>query len=85
MWWPYLNFDTSLRPGDTRDPRHYDCAPETRLVPMITLVFDNGQTLTVADEDMVLNTGGVLHAACFAENQAAPWTPVDPANIVATP
>jgi len=44
-----------------------------------------GQTLTVADEDMVLNTGGVLHAACFAENQAAPWAPVDPANIVATP
>lgn len=73
------NFDTSLPPGEIQ------CDPALGLVPVITLVFENGTTLTVTDADKVLNTGGVHRNACLGLSHYTPWTAVASTNIVSTP
>lgn len=72
------NFETSL-------PPELQCDPTIGSVPMITLVFEDGRTLTVTDADKVLNTGGVHRNVCTGRGHYTPWTAVDPANIVITP
>jgi len=84
LFWAETNFDTSERPGDTRTPPFYDCNPAVRYTPMITLVL-NGTTLTVTDADRVLNTGGTDRFACLGQDEATPWTPVAPTNVVRSP
>ncbi|MDQ6838523.1 MAG: hypothetical protein M3137_09400 [Actinomycetota bacterium] len=56
-------------------------------LPVITLVFDNGMTLTIVDnpdpaigKDEILNTGGADRFACFGEDEATPWTAVPSAT-----
>jgi hypothetical protein len=68
------NFDTSERPGDTREPKHYDCAPAVREIPVINLSFSSGLDLTIQDTGMILNTGGTDSFACSARDEATPWT-----------
>lgn len=79
--WPYQNFDTSERPGDTREPPFYNCDVSTGLTPVITLMFSSGIRLTVTDAGKVLNTGGTDSFACFGVSEATPWTAVSPANV----
>lgn len=73
--WPYTNFDTSERPGDSRVTGIFNC-DGAGAVPVINLTFGDGTVLTVNDTQQVLNTGGRDSHACFGQNEAAPWTQV---------
>lgn len=81
---PFTNFDTSEGPFDTIDPPFSNCDPDRVSFPVITLVFDNGMTLTITDAQEILNTGGTDRFACTGQEEATPWTAVAPANIVRT-
>jgi hypothetical protein len=69
------NFDTSERPGDTREPKFYGCGPDiVRETPVINLVFEGGINLTIQDAGRILNTGGTDSFACTGLDEATPWT-----------
>lgn len=73
--WPFTNFDTSERAGDSRAANFYNCAGPGD-VPVINLTFADGTVLTVNDTEQILNTGGSDSHACRGVNEAHPWTEV---------
>jgi hypothetical protein len=75
VWWPFTNFDTSERAGDSAVTRFYNC-DGLGAVPVINLTFGDGTTMVVNDAEKILNTGGSDSHACFGKNEATPWTPI---------
>jgi hypothetical protein len=70
--WPYTNFDTSERAGDSRDKGIYNC-DLAGPAPVINLTFGDGTALAISDTAKILNTGGSDSHACFGRNEAHPW------------
>jgi hypothetical protein len=92
--WPITNFDTSEAPGDVIDRTTnpvtiaINCPPNPPSDDVITLQFQNSfgtYTLTVTDADRILTTGGYDRSGCTNQDEATPWTPVAPSNVVRNP
>jgi hypothetical protein len=81
---PITNFDTSEGPFPLDTPGSVVCAPG-QSAPVITLVFDDGTTLTVTDSAKVLSTGGTDRAFCEGVAEGTAWTAVPTTDIVRTP
>lgn len=72
-FWPFTNFDTSERDGDSRAAAFYNCDGGGG-VPVITLTFTDDPALVVNDTAKILNTGGSDASVCGRGNEATPWT-----------